>query len=120
MNQHPAPGQLRELVSRTLDALDEEQALLEHLSHCDECFEIYEGLWAEASGDLPELSEVFLDSTAGRTLEARLFHRIHVASLGTASSWLVTEGFLRVLVGVLLPIVGFERAPTSPARGENL
>ena len=117
MNQHPEPSQLRELVLRTLD---DEKELLEHLSHCDECFEIYEGLWAKASGDLPELSGAFLDSTTNQRLEGRLFHRIHVASLGTASGWLVTEGFVRVLVGVLLPIVGFKRAPTSRARGEKL
>ncbi len=119
MNKHPAPAELRELVTRTLDALDEEQALLEHLSHCDECFQVYEGLWAEASADLPGLTDVFLDSTASQGLERRIFHRIHMASLGTASGLLVTRGFLCVLVGILLPIVDFEHAPTSRARGER-
>jgi hypothetical protein len=119
MNRHPAASELRELVLRTLDAREEEQALLEHLSRCDECFQVYEDLWAEASGDLPDLNYVFLDSSGGRRLEERLFHRIHVASLGTASGWLVTEGFLHVVVGVLLPIVSFDRAPTSRARGDK-
>lgn len=119
MSQHPAASELRELVLRTRDALEEEQAIFEHLSRCDECFQVYEDLWTEASGDLPDLDYVFLDSPGGRRLEGRLFHRIHVASLGTASGWLVTEGFLRVVVGVLLPIVSFEHAPTSRARGDK-
>lgn len=119
MNRHPAASELRELVVRPRDAVDEEQAIFEHLSRCDECLQVYEDLWAEASGDLPDLNYVFLDSSGARGLEGRLFHRIHVASLGSASGWLVTEGFLRVVVGVLLPIVGLEHAPTSRARGDK-
>jgi len=119
MSQHPEASELRQLVLRTLDARDEEQELLEHLSHCDECFQAYEGLWAEASSDLPDLTEVFLESSDARRLEGRVFQRIHAASLGTASGWLVTEGFLRVVVGVLLPIVSFEHAPTLRDRGDK-
>lgn len=119
MNQHPAASELRELVLRARDALDEEQAIFEHLSRCDECFQVYEDLWAEASGDLPDLTDVFPDSSGARRVEGRLFHRIHVASLGTESGWLVTEGFVRVVVGVLLPILSFEHAPTSRARGDK-
>lgn len=119
MNQHPAPSELRELVSRTLDALNEEQELLEHLSECDECFQAYEDLWAEASTQLPNFADVFLDSSDASRLEARLFRRLHVASLATASSWLVTEGFLHVLVGVLVPVVEFDRAPTVSTEGDK-
>ena len=119
MKKHPEPAELRDLVSRSVEALDEDEPLLEHLSHCDECFQIYEDLWAEVSQDLPELSEMFVDSAASQRLEGRLFRRLHVASLGSASGWLVTDGFLRVVVGVLLPVLAFEHAPTARARGEK-
>ena len=119
MTKHPEPTELRDLVSRSIEALDEDQPLLEHLSHCDECFQVYEELWAEASEDLPELSEVFVDSDASQRLEDRLFHRLRVASLGSAGGWLVTDGLLRVVVGILLPVLAFEPAPTARVRGEK-
>ncbi len=119
MNEHPTPAELDALVSRALEALEEDRALLEHVSECDDCFRAYEGLWAQASGDLAELPVMFLDATAKQRLEGLLFRRIHAASLGTASSWLATDGFLHVVIALLLPIVGFKTAPTGRARGDR-
>lgn len=116
---HPTPAELRDLAGRTLEALDEDRALTEHLTQCDECLELYDALWREASTDLADLDAVFPDSVAVGRLEYELFRRIHVASLATASSWLVTEGFLRVILGVLLPIVELERTPSRRAGGER-
>lgn len=119
MSRHPTPIELHGLVGRTLDAGDDDHELLEHVSRCDECFEEYDRLWAEALADRPEIAEVLLDPAAGQRLESRLFRRIHLASLGTAGAWLVTRGFLCVLVGVLLPIVDPGHTPRSSVGGEN-
>lgn len=117
MKEHPTRAELLDLLGR--GGQDDDQALLEHVSGCDECFEVYDGLWAQALEARPELAEALLESATSRRLEARLFRRIHLASLGTASSWLVTQGFLCVLLGVLLPIVDLERAPAAGAGGER-
>ncbi len=112
MHEHPTTAALQSLIDRVL-AGEEREALRAHLVDCDDCFSVYETLWEEAATDLPSLSALALHSRRAARIEARLFRCIRLASLGSAGAWLVSEGFLRAALGLLLPLVELRRAPVK-------
>lgn len=111
MKRHPGPSDLERLVAGSLTDAESER-YLRHLARCESCLEIAEAAWtglAELTAGVKERQP--LGQATADDIERRLFHRIHVAGTGTQLAWLVTDGFVRVLVVLLRPLVAAGREP---------
>ncbi len=110
MTEHPPLDRLRSLLAGELGE-GQKEALVEHLTGCENCFQTVEALWRDEEPLAAIDARPDLDDDTAERLERRLLSRIHLASFGNSLAWLTTEGFLRVVLGLLRPFL----APSSAA-----
>lgn len=105
MSPHPDDQTLVRLVAGKLEP-DRSEAVLSHISDCDACLERAEAAW----GGIENLAGVTeappIGDRSALEIEIRLLRRVHLAQLGTQVSWLVTDGFLAVVLVLLRPVFG--------------
>ena len=112
MSDHPQPHLLEALAAGRLEG-PEAEALVEHLDVCNDCLDLAEGLW-QGVGSLPDEGEVPAMSAESRSkIEERLFRRIRSAAAGSELAWLVTGGFLSVILCLLRPLLATDRLPET-------
>lgn len=115
MIRHPDPATLRLFVAGRLGR-EHEESVLSHLSDCDACLDQAEAAWSGIEElanplDVPPMSR---DSSA--RIEERLLGRMRIAELGSQVTWLVTEGFVIVVLALTRPLLG---GPVTDPRGER-
>lgn len=113
MSEHPDEKILGLLFERSLD-LDESDALMLHLSECEECLGRVEERWGGIVGLVDDADIPTAGGQEWARIEGGLFRQVHLATLGSDVSWLVTGGFLSVVLYLLKPVV---RRPRLESRG---
>jgi hypothetical protein len=116
MSTHPDEDTLRTLVAGELDSALKE-ILLEHLAVCDSCMEIADRVWEGIPGLAQTLDVPPMDLENQRLVQMRLLHRVHLANLGTQVTWMVTEGFMGVLIVLMRPLIGRRRGIREEGAG---
>ena len=101
IGSHPAPAALESLVAGRLKEAEEEAVIL-HLSECEPCLAIAEGLWRQQlDAEIPDLDQ----EAAGR-MEEGLRRRIHRSELGKQAVRLSTQGLVLAWSALLQPLFG--------------
>ena len=105
---HPTPDTLESLVAGRLDKL-ETDAVIAHLSECEACLSIADGIWHQhLDDDIPDLTR----EATGR-MESILRRRIHRSELGGEATRLGTQGLLLVIMALLRPLFGRQTSKRS-------
>lgn len=108
MIDHPSAKQLTKLVRGNLEG-DEAEAVVRHLGECAACLDLSEALWPGVGLLADDGQEPQMTAESHSKIEDGLFRRIHLAATGSELAWLVTGGFMSVILLLLRPLLASKR-----------